>query len=115
MSKPSDSPSNLVLVNSQRLRNLAKRASDTEEQPASAGFPFVSNPQEKEDPANAELRQQIRQALAEILASLPAGKQRSLFKIRYGITLEALEQLPPQQAAATLKLETLKPVKNRRK
>ena len=50
-------------------------------------------------------RQLIDQALAEILAGLPAAKQRSLFKIRYNMDLNTLKQQPIHYIVKQLKIK----------
>lgn len=57
--------------------------------------------------ANPQLllaQQLIDQRLAEILAGFPAGRQRSLFKIRYGIDPENLKQQPIQYIVKLLNI-----------
>lgn len=49
-------------------------------------------------------RSAIDRRLAEILASLPAGKQQSLFRIRFGIELEQLKNLPIKRVVGMLKI-----------
>ena len=98
-------PMQLNLVNSNRLQLLRKQAMTSEsgqiQQSASIG-PSNANPED--DAESIHLRNQVNQRLAEILTKLPAGKQRSLFKIRFGVELEKLEQMPVKQAAAILKI-----------
>lgn len=57
--------------------------------------------------ANPQLllaQQLIDRRLAEILAGFPAGRQRSLFKIRYGIDPENLKQQPIHHIARLLNI-----------
>jgi hypothetical protein len=56
------------------------------------------------DPQLLLARQLIDQRLVEILAGFPAGRQRSLFKIRYGIDPENLKQQPIRHIANLLKI-----------
>ncbi|MBS4051667.1 MAG: hypothetical protein KGZ69_10740 [Methylomonas sp.] len=56
------------------------------------------------DPQLLLARQLIDQRLAEILAGFPAGRQCSLFKIRYGIDPENLKQQPIRHIAKLLKI-----------
>lgn len=56
------------------------------------------------DPQLVLARQLIDQRLVEILAGFPAGRQRSLFKIRYGIDPENLKQQPIRHIAKLLKI-----------
>lgn len=95
------SPSQLNLVSSGRLQALRKQATTSE--PA-LPTPKSAKPDKAENEETAKLKRQIEQRLQEILAKLPQGKQRSLFKIRYGLTLEEFESLTVQQAAAILKI-----------
>jgi hypothetical protein len=48
------------------------------------------------------LQQAIDQRLASVLAGLPVGKQQRLFQIRYGVSVEAIRQLPIQSILSTL-------------
>lgn len=97
-------PNQLNLVSSERLRALRNKTGVHNIDKAGFGFakPVIENSDE------ARLRAAIRQRLDEILASLPAGKQRSLFKIRYGMELDNLEHLPADQIAAKLKIKLAK-------
>ncbi|WP_150049880.1 MULTISPECIES: hypothetical protein [Methylomonas] len=103
--KPTDNgahgPKQLNLVNSSRLQQLVKRpdAEPSGDHPAAC----APKPGVKADP-NQRLRQLADQRLAQILAELPAGRQHSLFKIRYGFSVEEFERLPPEQMAKILKL-----------
>ncbi|MGY6274989.1 hypothetical protein [Methylomonas sp. MgM2] len=99
-------PTQLNLVNSNRLQALRKQSSVDESdntQRTTSRHPAGANAQE--DAESNRLRTQVNQRLAEILANLPAGKRRSLFKIRFGVDLDKLEQMPSKQAAALLKIE----------
>lgn len=100
-SKPTG-PTQLSLVNSRRLQSLRRQAPPIEnEQPAPSK---KSHELRHEDAETARLRATVDQRIAEILAQLPAGKRRSLFKIRYGLGLDELEQLPLERVAALLKI-----------
>lgn len=94
-------PNQLGLMNSSRLRAIRDKTQT------------IDTPSPKPKNSNAitseELfREQINQCLADILATLPANKQRSLFKIRFGISLEELANLPMQDAANLLKIKLSK-------
>lgn len=93
-------PEQLSLVHSNRLQSLvganAKLYRPSYSQMATANL--------QEGPEIDHLRSQIQQRTAEILAQLPEGKRRSLFKIRFGVSLQELEKMPVQQAAAILKI-----------
>ena len=106
MNKPSSGPSQLNLVNSSRLRSLRNKTTQAQNNTAIEKQSHASSEQTlKEDAETARLRRLIRQRLAEILAQLPTGKQHSLFKIRFGMTMDEFEQLTPRQAAAVLTIE----------
>lgn len=50
-------------------------------------------------------RQAIEQRLTEIMAKLPAGKARRLFKIRYGVELEQIKVLPLKRVFKLLEIQ----------
>ncbi|MGZ4957933.1 MAG: hypothetical protein ACXV7J_01660 [Methylomonas sp.] len=101
----STGPTQLNLVNSGRLQALRKQSgSPLKDEGRMVDSPQFAEPNPKEDAQTAQLRRQVYQRLQAILAGLPAGKQRSLFKIRYGVALDELEKLPVQQVAALLKI-----------
>ena len=104
--KSTSAPTQLNLVNSERLQLLRKqvmRSENVQTQKSSALCP--SNARPHEDAEAIQLRNQVNQRLSEILATLPAGKRRSLFKIRFGVELDKFEQIPVKQAAAILKIQ----------
>lgn len=104
-SKPGNSgPQQLNLVNSSRLTALRQKASTAASEQSSAKLPKTAANTSREDAETARLRAQIQQQLTSILSQLPAGRQQSLFKIRYGVTPEQLLELPVKQAAALLKI-----------
>jgi len=86
----------LNLVNSQRLKTLSKFNRNNACDPMTHQGENLQN----EYPT----RQLIEQQVSKILATLPAGKQKNLFKIRYGLTPEALERLPIDHAIKILEL-----------
>lgn len=95
---PDQGPAELNLVGSRRLQSLSMRAaSDVREE-------VKCSPNWQEEAESSHLRRLITQRLSEILAQLPVGKQRSLFKIRYGVDLEQLEQLPVSRVAEILNI-----------
>ncbi len=55
-------------------------------------------------PELALARRLIDRRLAEVMDSLPAGKQKSLFKIRFGVEPEQIKQLPIRHIVAMLKI-----------
>ncbi|AMK78172.1 MULTISPECIES: hypothetical protein [Methylomonas] len=107
MAKSPSRPADSLLVNpgkSSRLQEMRQRAA-TANQPAPA--PAQPSFQEKDGDVSPELalaRQLIDQHLTEILAALPAGKQRRLFKIRFGIEPEQIKELAIKQIIALLEI-----------
>ena len=99
--EPAAGPTQLNLVNSGRLQALRQQSGAAMENPAHRR---ATSGESKEHEESARLRRQIDQRLTEILARLPAGKQHSLFKIRFGVTLDELRNLPAEQAAKILKI-----------
>lgn len=57
-------------------------------------------------PALRLAREKIDHRLAQILNHLPAGKQQSLFRIRYGVDLEQLKQLPIKRILTLLQIQS---------
>lgn len=104
----STGPTQLNLVNSRRLQELRKQSVAAGNAEAPATPPVSAGPSVKEDAETAQLRREVDQRLQEILARLPAGKQRSLFKIRYGVALDELERLPIQRVAVILQIHPTK-------
>jgi len=94
-------PSQLQLVNSSRLQALRNQSAPAKTQPHTQPV----NNAAAADSETARCRQLVEQKLAQILATLPTGKQRSLFKIRFGVEPEALHAMSPQQAAKALKIK----------
>lgn len=102
-------PTQLNLVNSSRLKALSKQSgTSAKDEACPVASPELIRPNPKEDAETARLRRQVDHRLQEILARLPAGKQRSLFKIRYGVALDELERLPIQRVAAILQIHPTK-------
>ena len=104
MNKPKSGTSDaslLVIGKSSRLQEMRnKNLNQTE--PAKE----LHQPQIKPQSNELSIAQQIiDQQLNAILAGLPPGKQRSLFKIRYGMELEQIKQLPIRQIIRLLKIE----------
>jgi hypothetical protein len=91
----------LVMGKSSRLQEMRNKSLN-QTAPAKA----LKQPQIKPQSSELSIAQQIiDQHLDAILAGLPGGKQRSLFKIRYGIELEQIKQLPIRQIIRLLKIE----------
>ena len=105
--KPTETSSTLLASGkSSRLRemrnknlNLSAPAITNDQKPA------LANLKDQIQPELLLAQQLIDQQLAEILAGLPAGKQRSLFKIRYGIDLDTLKQQPIHRIIQLLKIK----------
>ena len=100
----------LTLLDSGKSRRLQEMRNKSLNLPTSAITNDQTAGQSKlEDKIQPELlllaRRLIDQALAEILAGLPAGKQRSLFKIRYNMDLNTLEQQPIHHIVKQLKIK----------
>lgn len=93
-------PRQLNLVHSKRLQSLTSASSRIDQ----AKHAEIAATTLQDDPNAAYLLCQIQQRIAEILAQLPEGKHRSLFKIRFGVSLDELEKMSFQQAAAILKI-----------
>ena len=103
------SPTELNLINSKRLQTLRQNSLASEAEPTNdntSSDSLVSNA--KEDARTKKLRRQIDQRLAEIVAQLPVGKQHSLFKIRFGVALDEIQNLPLEQIAQILKIVAIK-------
>ena len=96
----------LNLINSSRLQALRKHsiAPETNRAPQSA-LPQAAKQSLQEDAETIRLRQLIEHRLKEIWANLPIGKQRSLFKIRYGVGFDELDQLPIQRVISILRID----------
>lgn len=90
--KPSvNAPNELNLVSSSRLKAL--RDKQLQEQAGKAhSSPAKTSKAETSDLAVAQ--QLIDSALQQIISQLPVGKQRSMFKIRYGVDPADVKQLP---------------------
>ncbi len=105
--KPTETSSTLLASGkSSRLRemrnknlNLLASTITNEQKPAQI------NLKDKIQPELLLAQQLIDQQLATILAGLPAGKQQSLFKIRYGMDLDTLKQQPIHQIVKLLNIQ----------
>lgn len=102
------SPADSLLVSpgkSTRLQAMRERAAANRPEPAP---PPISQALVKDENFCPELtlaRQLIDQRLTGLLASLPTGKQRSLFKIRFGMEPDQIKALPIQQIFALLEIQ----------
>lgn len=85
-------PVTLELVNSSRLRSL--RASTPPN-------PELTMPVELS--SSNRLPAYIAEQVAALLAAMPPGKQKSLFKIRYGVTPDELQTLSIERVTQILK------------
>lgn len=92
------------LAQSSRLREMREKVNaGTPLRPDRAAAKISADKQSQGlSPELLLARQLIDQRLAEILAGLPAGKQRSLFKIRFGVEIEQIKHLPIRGAVSLL-------------
>lgn len=109
MDKSSGSPADTLLVNpgkSTRLQEMRQRAAAAN-QSAPTPAPADKVLQAKDTGLSPEMllaRQLIDERLTQILATLPAGKQRRLFKIRFGMEPDQIKALPIKQIFALLSI-----------
>jgi hypothetical protein len=107
MAKSPSRPADSLLVNpgqSSRLQEMRQRAA-TANQPAPAPTqPTLQAKDENLSPELALARQLIDQRLSEIVTALPVGKQRRLFKIRFGMEPEQIKALAIKQIFALLEI-----------
>jgi len=104
-------PADSLLISpgkSSRLQEMRERAAAAQRPapapaPAPAGKALASD--EGFSPELALARQLIDQALTNILAVLPAGKQGRLFKIRFGMEADQIKELPIEQSFKLLKID----------
>lgn len=104
--KPSGSGMTVGFAQSSRLRQMREKALG-----ATAPSPAPQTSKPETSPNDAKLspelllaRRLIDQRLAELLATLPAGKQNSLFRIRFGLELSQIKALPIRQVFGKLKI-----------
>lgn len=97
-------PTKLNLVNSSRLQALRNTGATGQEKIAAKIFEKSPDEEPEQNAETTRLKQQIDLRLREILADLPTGKQHSLFKIRFGVGLEELNNLPIKRVAEILKI-----------
>lgn len=96
----------LQLVSSSRLLALRANSEAAQAQSSTATSKFTKpSPDQGEDAETARLRRLIEQHLQRIMETMPSGKQQSLFKIRFGMSLDEIKALPPQKAAKQLKIK----------
>ncbi|MCK9605617.1 MAG: hypothetical protein M0R33_04100 [Methylomonas sp.] len=102
--------STTLLASGKSSRLLEMRKKSTQAQSADSttatGFDLTATQSARKgiNPQLLLAQQLIDQRLAEILAYFPAGRQRSLFKIRYGVDPDNLKQQPIQQIFNVLKI-----------
>ena len=112
MNEKPQTASTLVIAKSSRLQALREQAS---KQAASVTTPDASRL--KSDSGDSDLlvaRQLLDQRLQTLLASMPAGKQNRLFKIRFGYEPEQIKQLSLKQAFKVLQISHQLPTKSQR-
>ena len=96
----------LNLVNSRRLQALRERGTN-----ANVDIAVATT----SDATGSDAMQQfIALQIENVLAAMPVGKRKSLFKIRYGVTPDELRSQAPEQAAKILGI-SLSGVEKRRK
>jgi hypothetical protein len=107
MTKSPSRPADSLLVNpgqSARLQEMRQRAASANQPPPT---PTQANLKAKDENLSPELalaRDLIDQRLSKILAALPVGKQRRLFKIRYGMEPDQIRELAIKQIFAVLEI-----------
>lgn len=107
MDKSPSRPADSLLVNpgkSSRLQDMRQRAATPHQPPPAPVQPSFLAKDENLSPELALARQLIDQRLNEILAALPVGKQRRLFKIRFGMEPEQIKALAIKQIFALLEI-----------
>ncbi len=104
--KPSDNGVMVGFAQSSRLREMREKAQGVAvPSPTPRTTPPEASPNDaKLSPALRLARRLIDQRLAELLATLPAGKQNSLFRIRFGMELSQIKTLPIRQVFGKLKI-----------
>ena len=102
--KPTCNPSDLSLLTpskSSRLQAMRDKTATAEtvdhEHSATAATLPIS-------PELVQARRAIDQRLMEIMARLPPGKQRRLFKIRYGVEPDQIKTLPLKNVLKLLEI-----------
>ena len=107
MNKPGNNTDSLLVGagKSKRLQEMRDKAKAANLAAAPAPPPIKTRESAQNiSPELALARQLIDQKLTAILASLPAGKQQSLFKIRFGISLAQIKQLPIKRVISLLQI-----------
>ena len=104
--KPSGNGVMVGFAQSSRLREMREKAQGAAvPSPAPRTTPPEASPNDaKLSPELRLARRLIDQRLAELLATLPAGKQNSLFRIRFGMELSQIKTLPIRQVFGKLKI-----------
>lgn len=88
------------------MRKKSMQAQQSADSTAANGLDLTATQSAHKD-INPQLllaQQLIDRRIAEILANFPAGRQRSLFKIRYGVDPDNLKQQPIHQIFKLLKI-----------
>lgn len=112
MSNQPQIASELVIARSSRLQ--AMREASSKQQLTSKNSSDAPPPAAPADAELALARQLLDQRLQEILATLPAGKQLRLFKIRFGYEPEQIKQLSFKQAFKVLQISHQMPTNSQR-
>lgn len=104
--KPSETSANLLSSGkSSRLLEMRNKSLNLHNDAAFAPAKPQAADKSNQNPDLQLARQLIDQRIAEIMASLPINKQRSLFKIRYGFDPDAIQQQPLGQLIKQLKIQ----------
>jgi hypothetical protein len=90
---------------SSRLLEMRNKSLNLHNDTTSAPDKSKTTDKLKQNPDLLLAQQLIDQRMAEILASLPTNKQRSLFKIRFGFDPDNLHQQPIGQLIKSLKIQ----------
>jgi hypothetical protein len=108
MDKSPTRPADSLLVNPGKSSRLQEMRQRTAMANPPAPKPTQANVKAKDENFSPELalaRDLIDQRLTEILAALPVGKQRRLFKIRFGMEPEEIKALPIKQVFVLLEVK----------
>lgn len=90
---------------STRLQKMREQALGEKNRVFTADADIADRIHSSADPQWLACRRLIDRRLADIFASLPAGKQQSLFRIRYGMAPGQLLKMPIRDIMAVLKLD----------
>ena len=104
--KPSSTSTNLLSSGkSSRLMDMRNKSLNLHNDAPPVSTQPQASDKSKQNPDLLLARQLIDQRVADILAGLPVGKQRSLFKVRYGFDPENIHLQPLAQLIKSLKIQ----------